>query len=153
MNAILRRLIHPEIRVLDEKAGIVEYVASDETLDSYNEVILAAGWRFDEFKKNSPFLDSHDYSSIDNCLGKVLDFQVTGKRLIETVKWAIDVPQNFAAIKGFAMTVGKYLTAVSVGFTTEKYCTKWDNDKTAWQQALKELGMHEEDGVCCVYLG
>ena len=32
MNAINRQ-IHPEIRVLDEAQGLVEYVASDETLE------------------------------------------------------------------------------------------------------------------------
>ena len=30
----VRRTLHPEIRVLDTKGGICEYVASDETLDS-----------------------------------------------------------------------------------------------------------------------
>ena len=109
---IVRRVIHPETRVLSEKDGLVEYVASDETLDSYNEVISASGWKFDEFSRNSPFVDSHDYSTIANCLGRVVDFTVKGRQLIETVKWAIDCSTNDLAIKGFQMTAAGYLTRI-----------------------------------------
>jgi HK97 family phage major capsid protein len=113
---MLIRTIHPAVRVLDEKEGLVEYVASDETLDSYKEVIKADGWRFDEFRKNAPFVDSHNYSSLENQVGRVVDFKVQGKQLIERVKWAIDVPSNKLAQLGFDMTKGGYLCAVSVGF-------------------------------------
>jgi hypothetical protein len=147
----LRRTIHPEIRVLDEKQGIVEYIASDETIDSYREVIRANGWRFDDFQKNAPFVDSHNYSSIDCLLGKVIDFKVQGRQLVEQVKWAIDVPTAALAIKGFQMTAAGYLKAVSVGFVPVSYVTKWDNDPAPWRDQLNQLGLHEEDGVCCVY--
>lgn len=148
----LRREIHPQIRVIDEKAGIVEYIASNETLDSYDEVIKADGWRFNDFRKNAPFVDSHNYGSIDCLLGRVMDFRVDGKNLVETVKWAIDVPQNELAQKGFAMTAAGYLKAVSVGFMPVRYVTRWDSDKSGWQQALGSIGMHEEDGIRCIYL-
>ncbi|HEY3853504.1 MAG TPA: hypothetical protein VGO67_03820 [Verrucomicrobiae bacterium] len=68
------------------------------------------------FQKNAPFVDSHNYTSIDCLLGKVVDFRVKNRQLIETVKWAIDVPSNVLAIKGFAMMQAGYLKAVSVGF-------------------------------------
>ena len=50
---MLRRQIHPVVKVIDEKAGIVEYIASDESLDSYNEIVKADGARFDRFQKNA----------------------------------------------------------------------------------------------------
>jgi hypothetical protein len=93
----LRRDIHPVVRVLDEGKGIVQYTASDETPDSYKEIIRADGWRFDDFKKNAPFVDSHNYDSIGSLLGKVTDFSVQRGSLVETVKWAIDVPENALA--------------------------------------------------------
>src|SRR5262245_42586020 len=99
----LTRTIHPEVRVLDETKGLVQYVASDESLDSYREVIRAAGWRFTNFSRNAPFVDSHDYSSIDKLVGKVTEFKVDKGRLVETVQWAIDVPGNLLAQRGFAM--------------------------------------------------
>jgi len=147
-----RREIHPEVKVLDQTQGIIEYIASDETIDCYREVVKADGWRFDDFKKNRPFVDSHDYTSIDKVLGTVLDFKVESRKLIETVKWAIDVPTNFLAIKGFAMTAAGYLKAVSVGFMPTRWVTKWDSDTTGWLAALKDLKLHEEDGVQVVYL-
>jgi len=149
---MLRRTINPEVRVIDEKTGIVEYVASDETIDSYREVIKADGWRFDEFKKNAPFVDSHDYSTLANLLGRVVDFRVEQKRLIETVKWAVDVPENALAQLGFNMTKAGYLKAVSVGFVPTQYATKWDADTKAWKSALQACGRKEDDGVACIYL-
>jgi phage head maturation protease len=137
----LIRSIHPEIRVVDAKAGLVEYIASDESLDSYREVIRAAGWRFTHFQKNAPFVDSHDYSSIEKLVGKVVDFTVDKKRLVETVQWAIDIADNKLAQRGFAMTQGGYLKAVSVGFWPVKAANRWDADRTGYDQQLSELGL------------
>jgi hypothetical protein len=137
----IRRPLQTEVRVIDEKKGLVEYIASDETLDSYREIIRAEGWRFTNFRKNAPFVDSHDYYTIDNLLGKVTDFQIKGKQLVETVQWAIDVPENILAQRGFAMTKAGYLKAVSVGFWPTRMANRWDSDRTAYDQQLAELGM------------
>ena len=56
MKNMIRRTIHPEVRLLDEKQGLVEYVASTETLDSYSEIIRADGWKFDDFRRMHPLL-------------------------------------------------------------------------------------------------
>ena len=146
-----RREIHPEIRVIDEKNGTVEYIASNQTLDSYNEIVLADGARFNRLAKNAPFVDSHQYDSIDNLLGRIVDFKVTGKQVIETVKWAIDVPTNIAAIKGFAMTAAGYLKAVSIGFMPTRVFTKWDNDPNPFMECLKELGVQAGTDVRVIY--
>jgi hypothetical protein len=151
MKAI-RRTIHPEVRVLDEKAGIAEYVASDESLDSYREIIRANGWRFTRFSKNAPFVDSHDYSTLEKQLGKVVEFKVAGSRLHEAVQWAIDVPENKLAQLGWRMTAAGYLRAVSVGFFPTKVVTKWDSDPFPFVSALQELGLTKESGVRAVYL-
>lgn len=148
----LRRAIHPEVRVTDEKAGLVEYVASDETVDSYKEVIRASGWRFDMFKRNAPFVDSHNYESIERQVGSVIEFRVDGKRLVETVRWAVDVAENKLAALGFRMTVAGHLKAVSVGFWPEKTVSKWDTDLSAYRQQLMELGLAEATGPRVVYL-
>ena len=147
----LIRSIHPEVRVLNAEQGLVEYVASDETLDSYREVIRAKGWRFDLFKRNAPFVDSHMYHSIDKLLGQVVEFGVKGGKLIERVKWAIDVPDNELARIGFAMTEKGYLKAVSVGFFPVRYVTP-HGDRAAWVSQLKELGYEEQDAPRAIYL-
>ena len=153
---LLRRTIHPETRVLDAKAGLVEYVASDETVDSYKEVIRASGWRFDQFRKNAPFCDSHHYDSLDCLVGKIVDFKVEGGKLVETAQWAIDVKENQLAQLGFRMTEAGYLKAVSVGFFPEQMVSRWNKDqadvKPVWEQQLKELGLDDKSALRAIYL-
>jgi HK97 family phage major capsid protein len=148
MNPI-RRQIHPETRIVDARKGIVDYVASDETLDSYKEIIRASGWRFTNFAKNAPFVDSHDYSTISKCLGRVIDFRVANGQLIERVQWAIDVPENELAQIGWKMTAANYIKAVSVGFFPTKFLTP--NSGQAWTDALAELELTGDTEVRTIY--
>ena len=150
-----RTLLAAEIRVLSKTDGLVEYIASDETIDSYREIVRADGWRFDLFKKNSPFVDTHDYSTIGKLLGNVVDWRVDKQKrqLVETVKWAKDVEKNTLAQLGWEMLVAGFgPKAVSVGFIPASYVTKWDSDLTAWRDQLDNLGLHEEDGVRVIYI-
>ncbi len=141
MIAPLRRQLVSETRILDRERGLVDYVASDQTLDSYNEVILASGWRFDLFSKNAPFVDSHDYSSIEKLLGRVVDFRIEDDRLIETVQWAHDVPENGLARLGWKMTLAGHLRAVSVGFVPAKTLSPLDADPRPYEKRVRELGL------------
>src|ERR1017187_4101398 len=120
---MIRRTIYPKSTVLDENAGLVEYVASDESLDADGEIMRAKGARFDRFRRNAPFVNNHRYDSIEHCLGKVVDFKVDGDRVVETAQWAIDVPENRMAQLGFKMTEAGYLKAVSIGFLPEAALT------------------------------
>ena len=140
------RTIHPVCKVLDAKKGLVQYIASDESLDSYREIVRAAGWQFDRFRKNAPFLDSHDYSTVKNLLGCVTDFKVdpTKGQLVETVQWAIDVETNDLARLGFAMTEAGYLKAVSVGFAPVKWASRYA-DEADWQAAVGTLKLSAAD--------
>lgn len=147
----LIRQIHPEVRVVDEKLGLVDYVASDESLDHYQEVIRAKGWKFTHFAKNAPFLDTHNSSSIEKLLGQVREWSIEQGKLVERVQWAIGCG-NVVADIGWKMTAAGFLKAVSVGFYPERYATKYDPDKTLWVQQLNELGMHEEEGVSTIYV-
>lgn len=142
-NETIYRTLSPEVKVLDAKLGLVEYVASDETLDSHREIVLSKGWRFDRFRKNAPFLNSHSSWSIDDLLGKVISADVKDGKLVEQVQWAVDVEENELAQLGFKMTEAGYLKAVSVGFYAERAVSSWDTDK--WQSAIKEAGISAED--------
>ncbi len=150
-----RATLAAEIRVMDQSQGLVEYIASDETIDSYKEIIRVDGWKFDQLKKNAPFVDTHDYSTIGKLLGNVVDWRIDkrSRSLVETVKWAKDVKENQLAQLGWAMIVAGFgPKAVSVGFYPQSFVTKWDTDKTAWCEQLKQLGLHEEDGVRAIYI-
>ena len=138
----LLRTIHPETRILDESKGILEYIASDETLDHYREIIRADGWRFDFFSKNAPFLDSHSGDTIGCLLGKVIDFRVENRRLIETVQWAIEDGIDSPLIQfGWKMTKGGFLKAVSVGFFPVRAVSKWDNNGQDLARESLALGL------------
>jgi hypothetical protein len=150
-GAFLRRTIHPEVKVLDEKNGLVEYIASNATVDSYNESIDPAGWRFDHLDKNAPFVDSHNYESIGSMLGRIVDYGVKNSALVETVKWAIDVPECPMARLGFNMTKAGYLKAVSVGFQPVRMVSRYDPNLEGWNAACERLRL-DPDSVRCIYL-
>ncbi len=156
---MIRREIHPEVKVSDERTGTIEYIASDESLDAQQEAIRADGYRFDRFVKNAPLLDSHRMCTIGALLGKVISFRVEARRLINVVQWAIDVPECELAQIGYNMTAKGYLKAVSVGFIPDILMTllpqdDWPEDwgaarvlpaqsrpgKPIWQQQLTDMG-------------
>lgn len=148
----LIRTLHPEIRVIDAARGICDYVASDETIDTYREVIRASGWRFNRFERNAPLVDSHNYSSISQLLGRVIDWRVDGDQLFERAQWAIDVPENSLAQVGWKMTAAGYLRAVSVGFTPTRVVSRFDTDRQPYLDTLAALGLTEESNVRSIYL-
>ena len=136
MNKLIRALnIVP--RVLNEQEGTVQFTASDETLDCYGEIIRASGWRFTQFAKNAPFVDSHDYSSITKLLGQVTDFRVEGGALVETVRYSRE-PGTLAEW-AFKMVRDGFLRAVSVGFYPVRMASKYDRDTADFQAQISAL--------------
>jgi hypothetical protein len=114
-SPLLRRGITTKAHILDRELGIVEYVASDNTLDGDHEVTLVDGWDFSRMEKNAPFIDSHRQDSIEHVLGKVIGGRVEKGQLVETVQWAVGMGRDLADI-GFKMTEAGFLRGVSVGF-------------------------------------
>lgn len=141
-NTSLRRALTVVPKIISEADGLVDYVASNETLDCYDEIVSVKGWRFTRFEKNAPFVDSHDYESIKKLLGRVESARVEGKDLIERVRWAKDIQENALAQLGWKMTVGGFLRAVSVGFIPVRMVR---NGQDGWTQALQALAIKPED--------
>lgn len=147
----ITRLLGAEVKVLDEDEGLVRYIASDETIDSDGEIIRASGWRFNRFKKNAPFVDSHRYDTVERLLGKVVDFEVKNGKLIETVQWAKDAHR--LAETGWKLTVGGFLKCVSVGFRPLKAIWRGDQENArAWRAQLRQLGLEEDAPVSRIFL-
>lgn len=144
MSDKLIRTLHPEVRIISEAEGLVDYIASDESVDSYSEVIAAKGWRFTRFEKNAPFVDSHNYWSIDKLVGRVVSVAVRGKQLVERVQWAKDVDENALAKLGWRMTVGGFLKAVSVGFFPVRLVGPHSDD---WGKVVADMKIPVEDAA------
>lgn len=124
-------------RVLSETEGTIEYIASDETLDCYGEIVRVNGWRFTQFAKNAPFVNSHDYSDIRNLLGQVVSFEVKDGKLVEVVQYARQ-PDTLADW-AFKMARDGFLRAVSVGFVPLRMASKWDSDASGFLGQVAEL--------------
>lgn len=148
----IRRSISVTPRILNEEQGTVEFVASDASIDSYNEIIRAEGWRFSRFSKNAPFVDSHDYSSIEKLLGQVIDWRIEKGQLIETVKYARQ--PGTVGEWAFKMVRDGFLKAVSVGFVPLRMVDKWNNRPDELAAALADLKLAPEDAarIRAVYL-
>lgn len=133
----IRRELTTVARVLSEKDGTVEFVASDETLDCYAEIVRVSGWKFTHFAKNAPFVDSHDYSTIEKLLGQVVGWRIEGNQLIETVRY--DLSEGSLGLKAFKLVRDGFLKAVSVGFVPTRMVSKWDASPSEFVQAVSEL--------------
>jgi prohead serine protease len=97
----------------DDGVRRATFVASDESVDRYGDIIRASGWHLDNFRKNSVLLYGHQDDSLT--LGKVPMIGVEGTRLIAQVEWAAPGTTAFAD-SAWALLEQGMLQAVSVGF-------------------------------------
>src|SRR5580765_8482634 len=97
----------------------LDFVASDETLDRYGEIISASGWRLENYRRNPVFQNAHQYGDVIFTLGKALITEVRGDRLFQRIEFATDI--NPMARIAYGLYKGKFLNAVSVGFIPLKW--------------------------------
>ena len=156
MNANELRLIHlhngtkglrAELPVAVETdpndLDILHMRASDETLDRYQEIIVASGWRLDNYRKNPVIQNAHQYGDIIFTIGQALKTWVSGKDLLQT--WKFAARENPFAKIARDLYRGGYLRAASVGFVP----LKWENgnDKAGFQRRYTEQELLEVSAV------
>ena len=124
----------------DPEAPILDFIASSETLDRYDEIIVASGWRLDNYRRNPVFQNAHQYGDVIFTLGKALITEVRSipssraapdqlstinsppsTFLYQRIQFATDV--NPMARIAYGLYKGKFLNAVSVGFIP----LRWEN--------------------------
>ncbi len=101
--------------------AVLDFISSDETLDRYDEIISASGWRLENYQRNPVFQNAHKYGDIIFTLGKALITEVRAGRLFQRVEFATEV--NPMARIAYGLYKGKFLNAVSVGFIP----IRWEN--------------------------
>ncbi len=110
--------------------AVLDFIASDETLDRYGEIISADGWKLDNYRRNPVFQNSHQYGDIIFTLGKALvtEIREVGRvspsapprhALFQRIQFATDV--NPMARVAHGLYRGGFLNAVSVGFVPLKW--------------------------------
>jgi len=91
----------------------VRFVASDETVDRYGDIIRASGWQLDNFRKNPVLLFGHQSDSLP--VGKVDPIAVEGTKLIAHAEF---LPEGMTAFADSVWSLIEHgaLNAASVGF-------------------------------------
>ena len=110
----LRGAMVVEAKADEAGAPIIEFTASDDSIDRYDEVIAAAGWELTNYKRNPVFQNSHKYGDVIHTLGKSVLTEVRGNKLVQRIEFAVDI--NPIAKLAHDLYRGKFLNAVSVGF-------------------------------------
>lgn len=87
-------------------------VASDETLDRYNEVVPLDAWDLKNYKKNPVLLVNHDYR-VENIVGRAKNIKITDEGLTFTPEFhnITELARNVSE-----MVKQEQLLSVSVGF-------------------------------------
>ena len=110
-GAVLRRA--SIIKAVDANARTMRFVASDESVDRYGDIIRAAGWQLDNFRANPVLLFAHD--SRQPPVGRVTKIEVVGTELIADCLFR---PEGDSELSDdvWKAVEGHFLRATSVGF-------------------------------------
>jgi len=132
----LRGGLKCDAKAIEGDAPIMEFIASDETLDRYDEVVKVDGWELGAFKTNPVIVDCHDYSSITRILGRSPEIAVREGKLVNRVEFCLDNPMGALAWK---MAKGGFIKSQSVGFIPKEWTNGKNNDQPARTYTKQEL--------------
>lgn len=135
-QAGLRGGLKCEARAVEGDAPVMEFIASDETLDRYDEVVKVDGWDLKAFKANPVIVDCHDYSSITRILGRSPEIGVRDGKLVNRVEFCLDNPMGALAFK---MAKGGFIKSQSVGFIPHEWTNGKNSDQPARTYTKQEL--------------
>lgn len=127
-----------EVKDTGEDATL-DFVATDETMDRYNEVIQLAGWDVKNYLANPVVPDCHSYDSVARILGRTTSLTITDK-MVNRVQFALDNPLGNMAYK---MARGGFIKSESVGFIPLEWINggKDEPERTYTKQELLEISL------------
>ena len=135
-NSIIRRWNDaPEIRKVDEETRTVEFVASDNSVDSYGTVLPVDKWDLTRYQNNGIVGYKHDVygdsftksADPDDVIGKGVAFVEDGKLIVRITFEPADL--NPKSDKIFRKLQFGSLHAVSVGFRATAKGHKGDENR------------------------
>jgi len=133
-------------------SAVLDFIASNETLDRYDEIILADGWRLDNYRRNPVFQNAHQYGDVVFTLGKAILTEVRSggtisatPYLFQRIEFAVDV--NPMARIACGLYKSKFLNAVSVGFIPLRWETPADPKKAGYRRKYLEQELLEVSAV------
>jgi HK97 family phage prohead protease len=102
------------VEVDETEDRTVRFIASDESVDRYGDVIAADGWQLKNFRDAPRFLWNHDYNAP---IGSVPEIEVKGTRLLARAKFEAKGIFRELSDSLWEMVKAGLLNTVSVGFT------------------------------------
>lgn len=112
-----------EIKAIDEAAHTFTGLASTWTLDYGGDVIRKGAfkrtldhWKAQQKQRPIPLIDQHNYGSINNIIGKMIDGAETDAGLLATFEM---VPGDPASMAAFRRIKGGFVTGLSIGYETK----------------------------------
>jgi hypothetical protein len=115
----------------------ITFVASDESVDSYGDIVRAAGWELKRFLANPVLLFAHN--NHEPPIGSVIDIGVKGGELIARAKFLPAGVYDKADIVWSAIEQGA-LRATSVGFMPTKMPNEIKDAEGNWTGGYEFIG-------------
>jgi len=109
------------LRSIDEAARTVDFIASTDAVDTYDEIVDQGTWELDIYRANPVVLFAHKSRELP--IGKSVDVAVRNGRLECRIQFATE-DMNPEAEKVWKLIKGQFLRAVSVGFLPRD--VKWE---------------------------
>jgi hypothetical protein len=122
----------------------MRFIASDESVDRYGDIIRAEGWQLEAYRANPVLLFAHN--SHEPAIGSVERIFVEGTRLIADAVFD-DNEANVRANVVWGLLSKGHMRAVSVGFAPTGKINELVDDKGRWtgyeftSQELHELSV------------
>ncbi|HXU75613.1 MAG TPA: HK97 family phage prohead protease [Methylomirabilota bacterium] len=113
--------VSDQLPIPNPPSPVLDFIASNECLDRYDEIVTASGWDLENYRRNPVFQNAHQYGDILFTLGKALLTEVRAGCLFQRIEFATEA--NPMAKIAYGLYRGKFLNAVSVGFIP----LRWEN--------------------------
>lgn len=120
-----------------EGARIIRFVASNENVDRYGDIVRASGWDLNNYRANPVVLFSHQSRSLP--IGKAVDIKVSGTELVADAEFmTADLSPEADTI--YRMVKAGFLNAVSVGFKPTKKPNRILDANNEWTGGYEFVG-------------
>ena len=106
-----------DIKAVDNQNHVVRGTFSTPIEDRQGEAVNQSGWNLDNYKLNPVVLWAHDAYQFP--IAQMIEIEVVNGNLEGAMKFAVDEYETAAT--AYALVVGKYIRAFSVGFQNSKY--------------------------------
>lgn len=126
----------------------LDFIASSETLDRYDEIIAIDGWHLENYRRNPVFQNAHQYGDVLFTLGKALITEVrsiAGRAVLyQRIQFATEV--NPIARIAYGLYQGRFLNAVSVGFIPLRWQNPDGSEHALRAASIGLVGSDRSDG-------